>query len=86
MPGSKQGPVRLTIVPPNMFPFSGANTSGRFAPIRSLNYLVIVQRNPIQPDAHSWQNLLVNPENVSAREPVGHPRVRQVPNIGGLRD
>ena len=40
MPGSKQGPVRLTIVPPNMFPFSGANTSGRFAPIRSLNHFV----------------------------------------------
>ena len=37
MPGSKQGPVRLTMVPPSMFPFSGANTSGRFAPIRSLN-------------------------------------------------
>ena len=47
MPGSKQGPVRLTIVPPNMFPFSGANTSGRFAPIRSLNHLVISKTNPI---------------------------------------
>jgi hypothetical protein len=32
MPGLKHGPVRLTMVPPSMFPFSGANTSGRFDP------------------------------------------------------
>ena len=31
VPGTKQGPVRLTMVPPSMFPFSGANTSGRLA-------------------------------------------------------
>ena len=30
--GLKQGPVKLTIVPPNMWPFSGANVSGRFVP------------------------------------------------------
>ncbi len=34
MPGLKQGPVRFTMVPPSMFPFSGANTSGRFDPTR----------------------------------------------------
>jgi hypothetical protein len=32
MPGLKHGPVRLTMVPPSMFPFSGANTSGRLDP------------------------------------------------------
>jgi hypothetical protein len=31
-PGTKHGPVMLTMVPPNMFPLSGANTNGRFAP------------------------------------------------------
>jgi hypothetical protein len=31
-PGTKQGPVMLTMVPPNMLPLSGANTNGRFAP------------------------------------------------------
>ena len=32
MPGSKHGPVMLTMVPPSMFPFSGANTRGRLDP------------------------------------------------------
>ena len=87
MPGSKQGPVRLTMVPPSMFPFSGANTKGRFAPIRSLKHFVIFRFGIlILPDAHSWQDLLVDPEYVSAGEPIGHPCVGQVPNVGGLRE
>ena len=43
VPGTKQGPVRLTMVPPSMFPFSGANTSGKLAPIRSLKDSVIAK-------------------------------------------
>ena len=30
--GSKQGPVMLTMVPPSMCPFSGANVRGKFVP------------------------------------------------------
>ena len=99
MPGSKQGPVRLTIVPPNMFPFSGANTSGKLAPIRSLKDSVIVRKywrsilkiSNIEdigpaPDADAWQYLLVDAENVSTWKAVGHPSVRQVSHVGGLRE
>jgi hypothetical protein len=32
IPGRKQGPVRLTIVPPSMWPFSGAKVRGRLVP------------------------------------------------------
>ena len=32
MSSSKQGPVMFTIVPPNMWPFSGANVRGRLVP------------------------------------------------------
>ena len=41
-------------------------------------------RKKIEPDADSWQDLLVDPENVAAGEPIGHPRVWQVTNIGRL--
>ena len=32
IPGMKQGPVKLTMVPPSMCPFSGAKVSGRLVP------------------------------------------------------
>jgi hypothetical protein len=32
MSSSKQGPVMFTIVPPSMWPFSGANVRGRLVP------------------------------------------------------
>ena len=37
------------------------------------------------PDADAWQYLLVDAEHVSAWKAVGHPSVRQVSHIGGLR-
>ena len=37
------------------------------------------------PDAVSWKNFLVHPENVASREPVGESCPRQVPDEGVLR-
>ncbi len=35
MLGAKHGPVRLTMAPPNMWPFSGANVRGKLVPLKS---------------------------------------------------
>ena len=39
MSSSKHGPVMFTIVPPNMWPFSGAKVRGRFVPTAKQNQI-----------------------------------------------
>ena len=43
--GSKQGPVMLTMVPPSMWPFSGANVKGKLVPTIKKDNLLFVEIN-----------------------------------------
>ena len=89
VPGSKQGPVRLTLVPPNMFPFSGANTRGRLAPTEQKIYEWKIFEWKIFlteiSDADSWQNVLINSEDVSTRETICSSSGRKISDLSSLR-
>ena len=88
VPWGKQGPVRLTMVPPSMFPFSGANTSGRFVPTETfaVTSCDAVHRLLTEvPDADPGHDLLVDSEDVAAGEPVSKAGAGQVSYLGPLQ-